>query len=97
MIERRFGSASVESCGRDEAGRLLAGNRCAYPLSIRKRGGTQVGTGADGAPTPPRAAPQIGGTPVKAIARAFRWRKMLETDKHATIKEIAEAERINPS
>jgi hypothetical protein len=48
-------------------------------------------------PRPPRAAPHIDGTPVKAIARAFRWRKMLETDEHATIKEIAGAERINPS
>jgi hypothetical protein len=34
---------------------------------------------------------------VKAIARAFRWQKMLETGQYATIKEIARAEKINPS
>ena len=34
---------------------------------------------------------------VKAIARAFRWRKLLETGTHATIEELAAAERINPS
>jgi DNA-binding IscR family transcriptional regulator len=34
---------------------------------------------------------------IKAIARAFRWQKMLETSKFTTIREIAKAERINPS
>ena len=33
----------------------------------------------------------------KALARAFRWQKMLKTGQYATIKEIAAAERINPS
>src|SRR5262245_18394130 len=34
---------------------------------------------------------------VKAIARAFRWRDMLETGTRATIAEIAAAESINES
>jgi len=50
----------------------------------------------DGAPMPP-AAPHIDSTPVKDVARAFRWQKMLEIGKYATIREIAKAERINPS
>jgi hypothetical protein len=33
----------------------------------------------------------------KAIARAFRWREMLEIGKYATIAEIAKAETINES
>jgi hypothetical protein len=32
---------------------------------------------------------------VKAVARAFRWREMLETGTHATIAEIAAADKIN--
>ena len=32
---------------------------------------------------------------VKAIARAFRWREMLENREYATIREIAAAEKIN--
>ena len=32
---------------------------------------------------------------VKAIARAFRWRDLLESGKYATIREIAAAEKIN--
>ena len=31
----------------------------------------------------------------KAIARAFRWREMLEDGDYATIREIANAEKIN--
>ena len=32
---------------------------------------------------------------VNAIARAFRWRDMLESGEYATIREIANAEKIN--
>jgi hypothetical protein len=42
-------------------------------------------------------APYVDSTLIKAIARAFRWRNMLETSRYATIKEIAKAEKINPS
>jgi hypothetical protein len=34
---------------------------------------------------------------VKALARAFRWRKLLETGVYATVEEIAAAEKINAS
>ena len=34
---------------------------------------------------------------VKAVARAFRWRELLENGTHATIAEIAAAEKINAS
>jgi hypothetical protein len=34
---------------------------------------------------------------IKAIARAFRWRDMLENGTHATIHEIAAVEKINES
>ena len=34
---------------------------------------------------------------VKALARAFRWRKLLETGAFGTIEELAAAEKINPS
>ena len=45
----------------------------------------------------PPAAPQMDSTLVKAIARAFRWQKMLESRQYGTIREIARAEKINPS
>ncbi len=36
-------------------------------------------------------------TPVKALARAFRWRRMIEAGRHSTVAELAAAEIINPS
>lgn len=36
-------------------------------------------------------------TLVKALARAFRWRRMLESGEYATIAELAEREGIAPS
>ena len=36
-------------------------------------------------------------TLIKAVARAFRWRGMLESGAFATIIELAAAEKINPS
>lgn len=42
-----------------------------------------------------RAAPD--NTLVKALARAFRWKRMLESGAFATIAELAEHERIAPT
>jgi hypothetical protein len=36
-------------------------------------------------------------TLIKAVARAFRWRRMLETGQFATINDLAAAEKINSS
>ena len=33
---------------------------------------------------------------IKAIARGFRWRNLLETGVYGTINEIAKAEKISP-
>jgi hypothetical protein len=68
------------------------------PISIRRRGGRKLVLAPDGA-TDTLAAPRrpIDNATVKAIARAFRWREMLENGTHATIAEIAAAEKINES
>jgi hypothetical protein len=42
-----------------------------------------------------RLRTRIDNAMVKAIAPAFRWREMLENGTHATIAEIAAAEKIN--
>ena len=36
-------------------------------------------------------------TLIKAVARAFRWRWMMDTGRFATINELAAAEKINSS
>src|SRR4051812_32580922 len=68
------------------------------PISIRRRGGRKLVLAPDG--TNITVAPvcrHIDNAMVKAIARAFRWREMLENGDHATICEIAYAEKINGS
>jgi hypothetical protein len=42
----------------------------------------------------PPVTRHIDNAMVKAIARAFRWREMLENGTYATIAEIADAEKI---
>jgi hypothetical protein len=64
------------------------------PLALRKRGGRKLVVTPEGAPWgPPR--PRMDSTITKALARAFRWRKLLESGAHATIAEIAAAEGIS--
>jgi hypothetical protein len=66
------------------------------PFAVRKRGGRKlvlIPGGND--PVPDR--PRVDNAMVKALARAFRWRKLLETGGYGTIEELAEAEKINPS
>jgi hypothetical protein len=67
------------------------------PFAIRKRGGRKLVITPDGveAVAAPRA--RVDSALLKALARGFRWRKLLETGDFATIEEIAEAENINPS
>lgn len=67
------------------------------PFTIRKRGGRKQVITPDGASAwvSPRA--RIDNTMIKAIARGFRWRKLLETGVYGTIHEIAKTEKINPS
>ena len=48
---------------------------------------------------PPGAAaqPQVDSALVKALARAFRWERMLRSGEVTTIAELAEREKIAPS
>jgi hypothetical protein len=66
------------------------------PIWIRRRGGRKLVFALDGtnATTTPICRRVDNAM---AIARAFRWREMLEDGTHATIAEIAAAEKINES
>ena len=67
------------------------------PFTIRKRGGRKQFITPDGASAWVSPRTQIDSTMIKALARGFRWRKLLETGLYGTIDEIANAEKINPS
>ena len=66
------------------------------PMTMRRRDGRKLVLAPDGVEVV--AVPvtrHVDNAMVKAIARAFRWRNMLESGECATIREIASAERIN--
>ncbi|WP_208982762.1 hypothetical protein [Pannonibacter phragmitetus] len=63
------------------------------PFRLVKRGGRKEMQMPDGAALPRRTDNSL----VKALARAFRWKRMLEPDEFATIAELAEREGIAPS
>jgi hypothetical protein len=66
------------------------------PISIHRRGGRKLVLAPNGErETGPAIRRRIDNAMVKAIARAFRWRDMLESGEYATIREIAHAEKIN--
>jgi hypothetical protein len=65
------------------------------PLMFRKRGGRKRVVTPDGAEWAPR--PRVDNAMVKALARAFRWRKILDTGMHATLEELVRAKRVAPS
>ena len=69
------------------------------PIAFRQRGGRKalVSPAGDLTPSSPTLHPSGYSPAVKALARAFRWRKLIETGVHSTIHDIAKAEGINPS
>ena len=67
-------------------------------ISIRRRGGRKRVLAPDGlSRMTTQVSRHVDNAMVKAIARAFRWREMLESGTHATIAEISAAEKINES
>ena len=70
--------------------------RIRVPFSIRKRGGRKLVVVPAGAEAPPER-PRVDNAMVKALARAFRWRKLLESGVYGSLEELAAAEKINSS
>ena len=67
------------------------------PITLRHQGGRkQVVTPAGATPWIPTPS-RVDNTIVKAIVRAHRWRDMLESERHATVRDLAKAEAINES
>jgi hypothetical protein len=66
------------------------------PIAIRRRGGRKVIITPEGS-TAAGAAVQTRGDPtlVKALARAHRWRRLLEGGRHRSLRELAAAEGVD--
>ena len=66
------------------------------PLTFRHRGGRKLIVVPGGAePMSPPLNAYERDAMVKALARAFRWRRLLETGDYASIGDLAKAEKVN--
>lgn len=66
------------------------------PFALRKRGGRKLVVAPEGATwSAPRL--RVDSTMVKALARAHRWKRLLESGRFGSVAELAEAEKINQS
>ena len=63
------------------------------PLRVKPRGGRKALV----TPALMEVEAKQDITLIKAVARAFRWRRMLETGRFGTLAELASAEKINAS
>jgi hypothetical protein len=67
------------------------------PMRFQRRGGRQRIVAPDGSAIVPTTKPQPDGTLVKALARAHRWQRMLDSGDYGTLADLAAAERISRS
>lgn len=67
------------------------------PLAICKRGGPKFVITPDGTTTAQAPRERVDSALLKAIARGFRLKRMLQEGDYQTLEAIADAEKINPS
>jgi hypothetical protein len=67
------------------------------PMTFKKRGGRKVIVLPDGSHGHPSPVATIDNTMIKALARAFRWQKLLENGTYTCLDDIAKAEKIGAS
>jgi hypothetical protein len=65
------------------------------PITLRHQGGRKQVVSPAGAGLWVPIASRVDNTMVKALSRAYRWRDMLESGDHATVRDLAKAEAID--
>ena len=67
------------------------------PMQWKRRGGRKVIIAPDGGDAWAPAKPRHDETLIRALARAHRWKRMLEEEIQGSVSEITEAEKIDRS
>jgi hypothetical protein len=67
------------------------------PLTLRNRGGRKIIVSPAGEQQWAPIRPRIDGTLIRALARAFRWKDLLDTGCFTTVSELAAAEKLDRS
>ena len=66
-------------------------------MRFQRRGGRKRIVAPDGSELAPTTKPEPDSTLIKALARAWRWQRMLDEGTFATVSEIGDAENISKS
>jgi hypothetical protein len=64
-------------------------------MRFQRRCGRRRIVAPDGSGIVPSSKPQADGTLVKALARAWRWQRMLNEGVYTSVSEIGDAENIS--
>jgi hypothetical protein len=67
------------------------------PMRFQRRGDRKRIVAPDGSEVAPSTKPQPDGALLKALARAWRWQRMLDDGVYTSATEISEAESIGKS
>lgn len=67
------------------------------PLAFKRFGGRKTIVASDGTQIAPDRSKAPDSTLLKALARAWRWQKLLDDGIYGSIAEMADKERINRS
>jgi hypothetical protein len=67
------------------------------PMRFQRRGGRKRIVAPDGSELTPTSKPQPDGALLKALARAWRWQRMLDDGVYASVSDIGDAENISKS
>lgn len=67
------------------------------PMTWKRRGGRKLIIAPDGGDAWAPAKLRHDETLIRTLARAHRWKRMLEEGTHGSVSEIAEAEKIDRS
>jgi hypothetical protein len=65
------------------------------PITIRRRGERKLVLEPDGSPTWEPQRGRVDSTLVKALARAHRWKKMLDDGRYGSVTELAAGETLD--
>jgi hypothetical protein len=67
------------------------------PMRLGKHRGRKRILAPDGSELTPPTKSQPDGVLIKALARAWRWQRLLDRGVHGSVTELAEAEKISKS
>jgi hypothetical protein len=67
------------------------------PMHFQRRGSRKRIVAPDGSEIVPTSKPQPDDTLLKALARAWRWQRMLDEGVYTSVSEIGDAENISKS